>query len=78
MKPAGDIVKSQKTVQGFTGAAKSAAKASTRPQSGTRQSVVITLYTADTLLDLKDMNTGNPEVVLPRCEFNTYMFNFPQ
>lgn len=31
MKPVGDAGKNQKTVQGFTGSAKSAAKASLRP-----------------------------------------------
>lgn len=77
MKPIGDV-KSQKTVQGFIGAGKSAAKASIRPQSGAQQSIIVTLYTADTLIDLKGMNTGNPEVVLLRYEFSTYMFNLPQ
>lgn len=44
MKPIGDIVKNQKTVQGFTGTGKSAAKVSIRPYSGTQEPVIITLY----------------------------------
>lgn len=44
MKPIGDIVKNQKTVQGFVGAANSSAKASIRPHSGAQKSVVTILY----------------------------------
>lgn len=89
MKPIGDIAKNQKTVQGFIGAGKSAAKASMRANPGKQKSVIITLcrgmvfeihnHTTDTLVDLNtDMNTGNAEVFFPRCRFNICIINLPR
>lgn len=85
MKPIGDIAKNQKTVQGFIGAGKSAAKASMRANPGKQKSVIITLcrgmvfeihnHTTDTLVDLKSMNTGNAEVFFPRCRFIICIIN---
>lgn len=77
MKSIGDVAKNQKTVQGFLGAGKSAAKASMRAHSGKQKSVITTLcrevffqihnHTIGTSIDLKSMNTGNAKVIFPRC-----------
>ncbi|KAL2304773.1 hypothetical protein Nmel_006728, partial [Mimus melanotis] len=64
MKPIGDTGKNQKTVQGFIGSAKSAAKASLRPHSETQKSSPVDIVTGgispirdhDRLLQDMDIN----------------------